>query len=90
MLLKWVFLKISKYPQEKTCGGVSFLLKLRAFNLYLVEKETTMKVFSREFYKTLKNFFFTEHLRTTASGVATFEKTFRWLLPLLLSSSPPS
>ena len=47
-----------------------------------------MKVFSRESYKTFKNFFFTEHLRKTASGVATFEKTFRWLLPLLLSSPP--
>ena len=35
----------------------------------LIKKETLTQVFSCEFWKISKNIFFTEHLRSTASGV---------------------
>ena len=35
-----------------------------------IKKETLAQMFSREFCEIFKNTFFTEHLRTTASGVS--------------------
>ena len=50
------FLKVSQNSRENACA--------RACNF--IKKETLVQVFSCEFYKILKNTFFTEHLRTTA------------------------
>ena len=59
---KKVFLEISLNLQESTCGKAP----CRACNF--IKKETLAKVFSLEFYEIFKNTFFTEHLRTSASG----------------------
>ena len=66
VLLKKLFLEISKNSQENTCARVSFLIKLQACNF--IKKETLAQVFSYEFCEISKNTFFTEHLRTTASN----------------------
>ena len=54
VLLKKVFLKISKNSQERTCTRISFLIKLQqAFNF--VKKEALAQLFSCEFYEIFKN-----------------------------------
>ena len=58
---KWVFLKISQTSQQNTCPRASFLIKLQTW------KETLAQVFSREFKKTFKNYFF---YRTTPVAVS--------------------
>ena len=42
------------------------LIKLQAWGLNFIKKETLAQVFSCEFYKTFKNTIFTEHVRTIA------------------------
>ena len=67
--VKKVFLKTSQISQENVCVG-DFLIQLQAFNregLQLYYKETPTRVFSSEICKILKNIYFEEHLRTTAS-----------------------
>ena len=67
--VKKVFLKTSQISQENICVG-DFLIQLQAFNregLQLYYKETPTRVFSSEICKILKNIYFEEHLRTTAS-----------------------
>ena len=55
--------------QENTCARVSFLISCRAEACNFIKKEALAQVFSCEFYEISKNIFFTEHLRTTASGI---------------------
>ena len=45
---------------------------------YQSKKETLAQVFASEFCEISKNTFFTEHLWTTASAYATFERSPRW------------
>ena len=47
------------------------------FYMRLIEKKASVQVFSCEFREIFKNTFFTEHLRSTASG--------RWFVILLVS-----
>ena len=60
-----VYLDISQNSHGNNCVRVSFLIKLCC---NFIEKETLTQLFSCEFCKISKNTFFTEHLRTTASG----------------------
>ena len=62
---KKVLLKLSQNSQQNTCVRVSFLMKACNF----IIKETLAQVFFYEFCKIINNIFFTEHLRTTASGL---------------------
>ena len=48
-----MFLKISQYPKENTCVGVSFQEK--PVDLQLYEKETTTQVFFCEYWEIFKN-----------------------------------
>ena len=48
-----------------TCAGVSFLIKLEAFNF--IKIETAVQVFSFEFCEIFKNTFFRKHIRTNES-----------------------
>ena len=64
--MKKMFLKSSQNSQEHTCVEISFFIKLRAV-FFLIKKGTPAQAFPCEFSKILKNNFFTEHLRTTAS-----------------------
>ena len=79
VLWKKVFLEILQNSQENICARVSFSIKLQASGLQLNKKEILAQVFSCEFCKISKNTFFTEHLRTTASG-----SWIRRLFPLRL------
>ena len=45
-----------------------FLIKLQTTAYNFIKKETMAQVFFYEFCEFFKNIFFTEHLRTTASG----------------------
>ena len=65
--VKKVFLEISQNSQENTCARDSFLIKFQACNF--IKKESLAQVFSCEFCEISKDNFFTEHLRTTASGL---------------------
>ena len=65
VLLKKVFLEISKNLQENTCARVSFIIKLHAWNF--IKKESVAQVYCYEFCKISKNTFFTEHLLTATS-----------------------
>ena len=65
--IKKVFLKISQNSQEKTCAKVSLLIKLQASACNYIKKETPAQMFSCELCEIIKNIFFTEHLRVTAS-----------------------
>ena len=60
-----MFLEISQNSQENTFARVSFLIKL------FIKKETRAQVFSCELGEIVKNTFFTEHLRATASELST-------------------
>ena len=60
-------LEISENPQENTCMGVSFLIKLQAEAWNFIKKETLAQLFSCEFSEISKNTLFTEHLRATTS-----------------------
>ena len=62
-----VRLEISQNSQNSTRARVSFLVKLRASNLQVFQKETLAHVFSCEFCEISRNTFFTEHVWTTAS-----------------------
>ena len=53
---------------KKDVLRVSFLTKLQASAFNFIKKETLAQVFSCGFCEICKNTFFTEHLRTTASG----------------------
>ena len=57
--------RYSQNSEEKTCGRYSILIKLHSHGC---KKETLAQVFSFKFSKIYKNTFFTEQLRTTASG----------------------
>ena len=48
-----------------TCAGVSFLIKLQAFDL--IKIATAVQVFSCEFCEIVKNTFFRKHIRTNES-----------------------
>ena len=61
VLWKKVLLEISQNSQENTCVRVSFLIKLQAWGLKLIKKETLAQVFSCEFYEVSKNTFFIEY-----------------------------
>ena len=56
--VKKVFLKIPQNSHGNTCARVSFLIKLQARGLHLIEKETLSQVFSCEFCEIFKNPFF--------------------------------
>ena len=58
--------RYSQNSEEKTCGRYSILIKLHSHGC---KKETLAQVFSFKFSKICKNTFFTEQLRTTASGL---------------------
>ena len=66
--MKKVLLEISQNLQENTCARISFLIKLQAQACKFIKKETLIQVLSCEFCKISINTFFTEYLRTTASG----------------------
>ena len=63
-----MFLEILQNSLENNCARVSFLPKLQFY-----QKRISGTGVSLEFRKISKNIFFTEHLRTTASGE---EETF--------------
>ena len=66
--IKTLFLKISQNSQENICARVFFSIKLLAcLRPATLLKKTLAQVFSYEFCKILKNTYFTENLRTTAS-----------------------
>ena len=52
-----------------TWARVSFLIKLQAKACNFIKKEALEQKLSCEFYDISKNTLFTEHLRTTASGL---------------------
>ena len=53
--MKRLFLKITQYSQENTCGA------------FFQQKEVATQVFSCEYCKHFKKTYFEEHLRTAAS-----------------------
>ena len=53
--MKKLFLKITQYSQENTCG------------VFFQQKEVATQVFSCEYCKIFKKTYFEEHLRTAAS-----------------------
>ena len=55
----------AKFTGKHLCQSI-FLKKAQACNF--IKKETLAQVFSCEFWNISKNTFFTEHIRTTASG----------------------
>ena len=83
-----VFLKISQNSQENTCARVSFLIKLQDWGLQLFEKrDSGSGVFACKFCEISKNTFFTEHLWTTASGMAISRSTLRRLVLVIVITS---
>ena len=64
VLYKKTILKNLLNSQEKTCTGVSFLIKLQP---EASKKETSTQAFSCEFCEIFKNISFKENLQTTAS-----------------------
>ena len=63
-----MFLEILQNSQEKTCGRLSFFIKMQDEACNFIEKETLAQVFFYEFCEISKNIFFTEHLWTIASA----------------------
>ena len=61
-----MILYIQQNLQENTCTKISFLVKLLEVCNF-TKKEPLTQVFSSDFCKILKNIFFTEQLRVTAS-----------------------
>ena len=60
-------LKISQYSQEKTCAGISLLIKIWSFRVpALLKRDSNTSVFC-ELWEIFKNTYFEEHLRTAAS-----------------------
>ena len=59
---KKVFLKISQHSQEKTCAGVSFLIKLQPEACNFIKKETLPQVFPCECCEIFKNAVFIAHI----------------------------
>ena len=53
-----VLLKFSQNSQENLYTWVSFVIKLKTGGLQLYEMETLVRVFSCEFYETLKKIYF--------------------------------
>ena len=53
-----VLLKFSQNSQENLYSWVSFVIKLKTGGLQLNEMETLVRVFSCEFYETLKKIYF--------------------------------
>ena len=64
VLQKEMVLKILQYSQENTCAGV-FLQTFRS--AILLKKRTPTLILFCEFCQTLKNIYFEEHSRTSAS-----------------------
>ena len=62
--VKRTFLKISQNLQEKTYTGAWFY-GLQTSNF--IKKESSIQVFSCEFWEIFKNNYFLEHLQTSAS-----------------------
>ena len=60
-------LKISQNPQENTCDGDSFIIKLQVKACNFIKKETLAQVFSCEFCGIFKNTFFYVTPLVTAS-----------------------
>ena len=60
--VKKVFLDISQNSRENTCARVSFLVKLQAWGLTLLEKRLWHRCFSANFAKFLRIPFIKEHL----------------------------
>ena len=56
--IKKLFLKISRYSQENTCVGVSFLI---------LKRDSDTGFFSCEYCEIFKNTYFEEHLRTAVT-----------------------
>ena len=77
-LKKGVLKNFTKFTGKHLCQSL-FLIKLQAWDLQLIEKETLAQVFSCKFWKTCKSTFFTEHLWTTASSVGTFKVKYSQL-----------
>ena len=66
--IKKLFLKISRYSQENTCVGVSFLIKLQALRpVTLLKRDSDTGFFSCEYCEIFKNTYFEEHLRTAVT-----------------------
>ena len=61
--VKKVFLKILQNSQEKTCGRVSFLIKLQASACIFIKKEALAQLFCSEFCDIFQCTFFIGHLR---------------------------
>ena len=59
--------KFVKFTGKHLCQSL-FLINLQAEAYNFIRKEALPQVFSSEFCKISKNTFFTEYLRTTASG----------------------
>ena len=65
-----MFLNILQNSQENTCARSSFLIKLQTWGLRpeaLLRKRLWHRCVPVNFVKFLRTYFFTEHLRTTAS-----------------------
>ena len=56
--VKKLFLEISKKPQENTCAGIFFKIKLQVSDFKFIKKELLAQVFSCEFCEISKNTFF--------------------------------
>ena len=64
--IKKLFLKISRYSQDDTCVGISFLIKSHACNF--IKKGSQHRYIFCEYREIYKNTYFEEHLQTAASA----------------------
>ena len=62
-----MFYKKRRFAQENTCVGVSFLIKLQAYEACNFIKKDPTQAFSCEIFKIFKNTYFEEHLRAAVS-----------------------
>ena len=76
---KFVLLKMLQTPQENTCAGTLFLIKLQASSLQLCQKQAPAQMFSYGFWKIFNNTNFAEHLRTAGSSFLAVSKLVRML-----------
>ena len=70
-----VLLKFSQNSQENLYTRVSFVIKLKTGGLQLNEMETLVRVFSCEFYETLKKIYFVK----VCDDLLLKSKIFTWV-----------
>ena len=70
-----VLLKFSQNSQENLYTWVSFVIKLKTGGLQLNEMETLVRVFSCEFYETLKKIYFVK----VCDDLLLKSKIFTWV-----------